>query len=278
MLAVEIKSLNNINNYECDIIIIPTMFSTNPMDFDYDNIDTSKKIALNLDKIIEENELEQLKDFLIKSLKWNIDYYIFSDMSVYNILSELGIKNKFIFDAKTLNCSVNDIKTYNSLGIMCLASTELTLKNVIDISKIENNAFLVYGYSNIFYSKRKLISLYEDYINHKIIPDKENCFIIEETRNEKYPIIENNVGTFIYTYYRYCLFNELNDLNKNNIFIINNILINEKELQEICKIYNHCLQFGFNDKYYDALKQINGNIDKGFLYLKPSILKGESNE
>lgn len=279
MLAIEIKSTKNINKYNCDLIIVPTPYSSNSsrIDVDFNTLDVDKKLCLSVDKIIEEDEIESLKQYLKDSLNWNVDYYLFSDLSVYYILTSYGIKNKFIFNAKTLNCSVNDIKCYNELGISCLVSTELTNTDVINISNIQNNAFLVYGYSNIFYSKRKLISLYSDYKNIHIDLNKQ-YYVIEETRKEKYPICENENGTFIYTPYCYFLFNELNELNKNNIFIINSFNLEEDDLVKIGDIYQETLKDGAKVENLEKLKEINNNLGQGFLYLKPSILKGDNNE
>lgn len=279
MLAVEIKSTKNVNELKCEMIILPTPFSANSsnLEIDFNIFKTNKLIGLNVDKIILEEELNDLKEYLKESLSWNIDYYLFSDMSVYYILYNLGVKNKFIFDAKTLNCSMNDVKSYNKLGISCLISTELTAENVTNISTIENNAFLVYGHSNIFYSKRKLMSLYSDYKQIKIDLDKDYS-IIEETRKENYPICENKNGTFIYTPYRYYLFNELNNINKNNIFIINNFQIKEDELIKICAIYDKVLNYGATDELLNELIKINDNLGQSFLYLKPSILKEDNND
>ena len=279
MLAVEVKSIDRINEYNCDILIFQTIFSSNFNNNcykDLSNIKTNKKIALNVDKIITENELPALKEFLKESLKYNIDYYIFSDLSVYNILNDLGVKNKFIYNAKTLLCSSYDIKSYNELGIICLASTEITLDDVINISNLENNAILVYGYSNIFYSKRKLISLYSNYINKNIKLD--DGYIIEETRKEKYKIFENNNGTFIYTPYIYYLFNELNDINKNNIFMINSTFLNEEDLIKVTNIYQDSFNYKFDETNLSRLKEINANLGNGFLYLNPEILKVKNNE
>ena len=59
----------------------------------------------------------------------------------------------------------SELKQYNDLNIKCLVSTELTLEDIIKISNLENNFIYTYGYFSIFYSKRKLLSLYKQYAN-----------------------------------------------------------------------------------------------------------------
>ncbi len=274
MLALETNNIKD-NNYDVDIIIIRTKFSgIINNDFSFDILkNVKKKIALNIDKIFSQTELLELKTFLEETKKYNVEYYIFSDWGAYEIIQELDIKAKLIYNAKTICCSKNDIKEYNNLGISCMISTELTLEDIKEISELENNVILCYGYNNIFYSKRKLISLYEEY-SHIQSTDKE-LIIVEETRKDKYPILENINGTFIFTPNIYCLFNELKSINSNNIFIINDLFINN--IEEVINVYSQGLNKGFNEQLFEKLRMIDDNIGNGFLYLKPSILKEKVN-
>ena len=122
MLVTEIKSLNNIDKYNVDLLIVPTKFSS-VSDFCVQlnelNIFKDKKIALKIDKIITEYELEELDLFIKETLEYNISYYMFTDMSVYYILKKYNKHDKSVFFSKTINCSSYDIKEYNKLNIKC---------------------------------------------------------------------------------------------------------------------------------------------------------------
>lgn len=274
MLALETNNIKDVN-YDVDIIIFRTQFSgIINKDFSLGSLkNVNKKIALNIDKILSQTELFDLNVFLKETIKYKVDYYIFSDWGAYEILQELDIKSQLIYNAKTICCSLNDVEQYNALGVSCMVSTELTLEDIKAISNLENNMILCYGFNNIFYSKRKLISLFSKYSNIKI-PDNE-LMIVEETRNEDYPILENMNGTFIFTPYIYCLFKELNELNTHNIFIINDLFINN--IEEVIDVYNKGFKNGFNKELWESLHTINENLGNGFLYLKPSILKEKDN-
>lgn len=276
MVVSEILSLKNIEKYNCDVLIVPTIFSTISSftcELDQLSIFNNRKIGLKLDRIIEEDELIELEIFIKKSLSYNIEFYIFTDMSVYYILKKYNIEHKAVYFSKTINCSVLDIKEYNKLGIKCLVSTELTLEDMISISNIENNFIYCYGYFNIFYSKRKLLSLYNEYAHLQIECTNKMYSLLEETRKEYYPIIENKNGTFIFSHYCMLIFKEINLLNKNNYFYIDSTKMDEQSLIKVINIYNKLFNDGYSDDLLNELMKIDNNIGTSFLYLQPEILK-----
>ena len=278
MIITEVKNINNISEYKADILIIPTKYSS-VCDFECDldllkNIDN--KIALKVDKIFDETEIIELEKFLLKSFDYNIEFYLFTDMAVYYLLKKYNMHNKGVSFSKTINCSSNDIKEYNKKGIRCLVSTELFLDDVIKISNLENNFIYCYGYTNIFYSKRKLLTLYKDYsgLEYKSIDKK--YLLLEETRSEFYPVLENKNGTFISNAYIYLMFEELEKLNRNNYFYIDGTYLKEEDLISVVNIYNNGFLNGFSKDLLNELILINDNVNSGFLYTKPSILKEDN--
>lgn len=285
MLITEIKSKDKIDKYNVDVLILPTKFSSTSdfiVDINQLQLFANKKIALKMDNAICENELNELENFIVSTLNNDILFYIFTDMSVYYFLKKYNIENKAVYFAKTINCSTYDIKQYNSMNIKCLISTELTIDDIINISNLENNFIFTYGYFNILYSKRKLLSLYKNYsnLNYNVKNDKEianKFYLLEETRNEYYPIIENNNGTFIYAPYAYLLFKEIELVNKNNYFYIESIFLTEEDLFKIINIYNQVFKNGVNEELLNEIISINENIGNSFLYLKPEILKEKKN-
>lgn len=276
MIVTEIKSLDRINEYNVDALIVQTKYSAindNVIDFKQLSLLTNKKIALKMDKAISEDEIIELEYFIKETLNYNIYFYIFTDMSVYYILKKYNIEEKAVYFAKTINCSSYDINEYNKMNIKCLISTELTIEDLTKISNLQNNFIYTYGYFNIFYSKRKLLSLYKQYANLKYDTNNKKYYLLEETRDEYYPVLENENGTFVFAPYIYLLFEELSLINKNNYFYINSLFLEEDDLINIINIYNKVFEEGFNNDLLNELKNINQNIGKSFLYLKPEILK-----
>ncbi len=276
MLITEIKSLNKINDYNVDVLIIPTKYSTVCdfiVEFDQLSLFNNKKIALKVDKIITEYEINELEEYIKDSINYNIEFYIFTDMSVYYLLKKYNLQEKAVYFSKTINCSCNDIIQYNKMNIKCLVSTELTIDDLVKISNIENNFIYSYGYFSIFYSKRKLLSLYKQYANLDYESQNKKYTLLEETREEHYPVLENKNGTFVYGPYIYLLFKEIESLNKNNYFYIESTFLKEEDLIKVINLYNDGFNKGFSDQLLLELKNINNNTGSSFLYLKPEILK-----
>ncbi len=278
MVVTELKSMNNIDKYNVDVLILPTKFSAMHdfvVDFQQLYLFNKFQIALKMDKIISENEILELEEYIKESISFPISYYIFTDMSIYYLLKKYNLDQKSVYFAKTINCSTLDILKYNNMNMKCLVSTELTVDDINKISNLENNFIYTYGFFNMFYSKRKLLSLYKEYSKINYESKNKKYYLIEETRKEYYPVFENNNGTFIFSSYAYLLFKEIELLNKNNYFYIDSTFISEDDLIAITNIYNEGFNKGFSDNLLGELKAINDNVGTSFLYITPEILKEE---
>jgi len=286
MLITEIKNKKNLNKYDVDGIIFCYKkfhtFASDPLKKQeivgfVDKIHNfSKKAILKIDKIIEESEVEELKKFLDFVITTDIDYYIFSDMVILYYFMEKHLTSKLIYSAKTLNCSYNDSLYFKSLDVAVMASNELSLKNLKDLDSLGNLVIDGYGFTNIFYSRRKLLSLFKQK-NKKFFKIRNKTFFITEEKREKdyYPIIENNAGTFIFTPHKYCIYKELLELKNLFMFKIESFLISEADLFAIIAIYKKLIVGNINDELYQELINIDANISQEFLYRKSLILGDE---
>ncbi len=287
-LIAEINQINNLNKYNLDGIIFSYLkFSTiSNTKFDFEDInkivkychENNKKAILKVDKIIEENEVDELNEFLNSVHPLNIDYYLFTDMAIMNYFLEKNENEKLIYSPKTLNCSYNDVIFYKELGVKVVLSNELPLENIKKISTLDNVVIDCYGHSNIFYSKRKLLSLYKDFKGFSSKVTDELLFIREETRNNKYPIFENENGTFIFTDYKYLFYKEINELPASTIYKIESLFIDDNKLLDIINIYQEAINSFATDEGLSKLVEIDNNIGTSFLYKKLNILKENENE
>ena len=100
--------------------------------------------------------------------------------------------------------------------------------------------------------------------------------IKEEKRNNCYPILENDSGTFIFTAHKYAIYKELEILKHCFMFKIESLFIEEENLFKIIAIYRNAIDYGISDEDYDKLISIDKHITESFLYKKPSILAGDS--
>ena len=207
ILYIDKLSVNS--NYYVDISIL-------------DEIDfKDKEIFLCMNKIMHNSDLEYLRSVINKIKDMDIKI-LFYDMSVYNICLDLGICDKLVIYQEHLNASINSNNFYYDLGIKgSFITNDITYEELMEI---KNNTkmklmFLGYGYQPIFYSRRYLVSNYLKYIDN----DKGNNYQIISDNLVKYPIIEEEYGTTIYTPNEINLINYLSDLESIDYIVMNSV-------------------------------------------------------
>ncbi|MDD3123303.1 MAG: U32 family peptidase [Candidatus Izemoplasmatales bacterium] len=231
-----------------------------------------KKLAiLNIDRLVEEHELEELKGYLDKVIHL-FDYFIFSDMAVYAFFEEKKALRKLVYDAKTIVASSFDLDFYKKQGSKCFLNNELSFEEILEIASKEKFSFEVYGYHQIFYSKRELLSLYEDFKEEKWSLQNIHLLLKEELRQDMYSIYQGRNGTFIYTPYIYAMFDEILKIKNRLEFVrINATFLDEENILKVVNCYYHLLKG--QKVSLDDLKRINPNISSGFLKNKSILLK-----
>lgn len=113
----------------------------------------------------------------------------------------MGIESKLIYQPETLVASSADVDFYMSLGIQSVSlAHELSLEEVVSIGKHNPDIeILVHGYFSILYSRRPLVTNYLEAVN------KPKCLLpchydlIEQTRDKRMPIVQDESGTHIFS-------------------------------------------------------------------------------
>lgn len=284
LLIGEIIDLDLVNYRGLDGFVVPVKgfcaydeasFNINDLRIIHDYcIDKEILVIAKLDKIMMEEDLDSLYQTLDDLVLIGIDYYMYTDASILAYFAKKKMLNKLIYSSSKMVASLNEASFYNDLGICVIPSTEISLEELEKISSLDNICLITYGYLDIFYSKRKLISLFNEY-NHKKHLTKSSKFKIkEETRDEENIILENNNGSFIFSSFIYFLYRELAIL-KPKFLKINSFNIKKKDLFKIIDLYQDALECGPSISGYDKLLDINGKVGSGFLYLKANILNEE---
>lgn len=275
------KTLDDIDRLSfVDMLIFPTIYSVY-----YDkafNIDEIKEAIekcnelnivpiISIDCLIEEGELDSVYSYLdtisdIQSEFMNA-MIMFSDMAVLAYYKKINKLDRLIYNAPTYVCNKADIMYYQKMGILVMSSLELALKDLTINSKLNNLILQVYGYFPIYYSKRKVLSLYKEYAKLDYNPyiEKE---IKEELREEKYIIREyyDIPHSIILSANKICIFEELEIIKPKYIYVNTDNI-------DVIKLYRGGIDDGFKEENALALKEIDGRIDKSLLYVRPAILK-----
>lgn len=154
-----------------------------------------KEIFINLNKNFFNDEIESLKETLLKIDKLNVKGIFFYDLAILQLKKECNLKTDLIWSQTYM---VNNYKTcnyYYSKGVKyALLSKEITLeeiKEIITKSKIEAIVETV-SMPSVAFSKRKLLTNYYHNLNKEA---KKNLVVTEKATNEEYQVLEDETGT-----------------------------------------------------------------------------------
>ena len=154
-----------------------------------------KEIFINLNKNFFNDEIESLKEILLKIDKLNVKGIFFYDLAILQLKKECNLKTDLIWSQTYM---VNNYKTcnyYHSKGVKyALLSKEITLeeiKEIITKSKIEAMVETV-SMPSVAFSKRKLLTNYYHNLNKEA---KKNLVVTEKATNKEYQVLEDETGT-----------------------------------------------------------------------------------
>lgn len=253
-----------------------------------------QKVYIALNRIIHEKHLPEVDGYLANLAKLDIDGIIFGDLGVLRLAQKYHLINKLIYNPETLITNYETVHFLSQFGIkrVCLAK-EITLD---DIKLIGSKAsceveVLGHGAMNMFHSYRDLLTNYYRYLkqaNPEEIRNQE-LYMIEEQRTDKYPIIEDEHGTHVFSAYDLCTINFLDEFITSNITAIriDGLFKDDTTLLEIVKVYRQAINDYYKepslynskkDNYLTMLSSIPNirQFNNGFLF-KKTIYKGDEN-
>lgn len=206
---------------------------------------------------------ELIKDFYITGL-------IVGDIGYYILLKDYNFK--IIYNPETLLTNSYDINLLKDYGIKgAFISKEITLIDIKEIIKLKEIPLYmtVHGYLNMFYSKRKLLKSYFDFINLKHDYHHDKMRIKEENREEFNPIIEDIFGTHVYRSEVTSYIDYLDELKGLDYFNIDGIFHSDEYIIDVLKLFRNPskeLKEALENKHKEKW-------DTGFFF-KKTIYKG----
>lgn len=240
------------------------------------------KMYILVNRFFVEEEVERLKSFLMYIKPLHVDGIYYGDEGVLYEADQLGMKHKLIYNPDTLITNKEDVQYYLDEGIkMVTISKEITLEEICHIAKEVRGAceVVIHGRLNMMHSKRMLLSNYLDFIHkQEHIKDKHDIYIMEESRDEHMPIIEDETGTHVFTGFTLSSFDEIKDMVQSGVqgFRIDGIF---QDIDYVCDaliLYQEILEGKRNgrDTYKAYCKDHPlDNVTRGFYYTKTSKVK-----
>ncbi len=224
------------------------------------------KPILSLNRIFHPADLEGIRNIISKYKDNNDILFYIADLGALNLFIKEGIISRVIYNPETMITNYLDMNEYYSFGVNSIGvSNEITLNDLNKIAEVNNNIFYqIFGKRLMFYSRRKLITLYGEK-NNTVYP-KTNVYLKEATRTDYLPIIENDEDTLIYRSYNISLLPYIDELNIKYAYIESfDMDINK------FKIVNAIFYDYLNNKMDLSLAKIklnelDINIEDGFIY------------
>lgn len=238
-----------------------------------------KKFYIVMDDFISEDEKMLMYDYLDFIDSIDVDGIFFHDLGVYNAAKSYGMLSKLIYDGKTVLCNSLDSAFLLDQGIdSVMFSRELTFEEVKEIVKNLSGRvnMQIFGHLRMSYSKRNFLSNYFRQIGKDYdFKGKETLSLVEEQREYKMPIVEDEDGTYIYTDYVFEMFSEISEL-KNDLKrgIVDTLFIEDDALiAQVLRDYKRVS--ATNGKFIrdSFLHNHPGNYSSGYLYQKTNISK-----
>lgn len=231
-----------------------------------------KLAFLNLNQMYTDAHILLLKAFLVKIDTQYLTGVIVADLGVIDLLKTLGLEQKAIYNPETLLTNSFDFNYLKSDHIYgAYVAKEITLSDIKEIgSKKAYHLFMVgHGHLNMFYSKRKLLHNYNDYINADVdYQDNYDLRIVEEKRSDSpYPVLEDKAGTHVFrskVFSTLKFLNELSDIV--DYLVIDTIFKDDVYALSVLKLYKH--QSVLEDEIADIQKHYDELWDDGFLNVK----------
>lgn len=234
-----------------------------------------KEMYINMNLIMHNDQISKVDDFLQFIKPLDVDGIVFSDLGIYMIAKRLGMQDMLIYNPETLNTSTFDPTYWTKKGIKGVTiSREVTLDDITEIAEHREIeiSLIGHGHLNMFHSRRPLIENFFKFTKEEYDAyiENRNLHLVEEIRNEKYPIFQDAHGTHIFREKALESFQEIHRLKTSlDVFIIDGIFKNNQYLEEVVKDYVEILN---SSQPAPLSKQISEQYqtdhDSGFLYKK----------
>jgi len=225
----------------------------------------NKDIFISINKNMHNNDLDKLKEILIKLNEYNIKGVLYYDVAVLNIYRTLNLNYDLVWSQEHLTTNYNTINYWNNFGVnYTYLSSDITEEEIIEISKNTNSKLIVnlFGYLPMFVSKRHIVKNYLEYF--KLNDNSDVNYMTKE--NKTYPIIDNSLGTCVYSN------NILNGIKTSLNINVEYIVLNGFNI-ELDKFISVIEMFKNVNKdnvleYDEKINNMFENIDNGFLNTK----------
>lgn len=278
-----IESIEKTNTF-CDGFIIGVKnFSVNTtLNLSLDEIKNivekydTKEIFISVNKNIHNEEIDELINILHYLNKLNIKGIIYYDVALVELKKKLGLDVDLVWNQEHLTTNYATCNFWQYFGVnYAYLSSDVTLEELIDIKKNTSVKLFttVFGYLPMFASRRHLV---KNYLKTFSLYGG-NAYEIEK-EGKSYKIIDNSLGSFVYSSHILNGIDEYLKLKENNMdyVVLNGFQIDDKDFTKIVELFSKVDENNVKG-YSKLIGEICPNWDKGFFY-KETVYKVKNNE
>lgn len=273
-LIVSLNSKEYLSDFKSmgvDTFIVGTKYFScrTSLELDYPDlieISMTSNVYVLVNALIEEHNLDKLKEHLLALSKTNIVGLIFHDFAVLQLVKELNLSFDLIYNPETLNTNYQTLEILKQQGISgAFLAREISLedKNTIASKTTLKTMLQIHGVEYLAYSKRKLVTNYAEYINRDINPSIDNNIeIIANNTNFPCHIYEDKFGSHILSKQQLCCLDIMSLLGEFDYLYIESMYITPRQLLEIVYLYTQALESLENNTYGKVKQEIMPLLNK----------------
>lgn len=203
LVGLNRKNIHDYLDYTNSFIIGLKDFSINYQEYTIDEIRKLKEdypnieIFISINKNIFNSDLVLLEKILNELSSLNIQGVLFYDLSVLSIVNKNKLNIPLVWAAEHMTTNYNTCNYYSEKGVdFVLLSSEITKEEIEEIKERTNIKLISYffGYPDVSFSKRKLLTNYFLYNN---LDKEKDWYMISSDDDNKYLIKESKLGTRI---------------------------------------------------------------------------------
>ncbi|MFS8605450.1 U32 family peptidase [Priestia megaterium] len=245
------------------------------------------KVYVAMNGLFHNDKIAELNEYILFLKEASVDAIVFGDPAVLMAVREIAPEMKMHWSTETTGTNWYSCNYWGRKGAKrAVLARELSMDSIIDIKeKAEVEIEVqVHGMTCMFQSKRSLLGNYFEYQgkvmeieNRKV---EKDMFLLDNERNNKYPIFEDENGTHIMSPNDMCIMDELSEMidAEVDVFKIDGVLKSPQYILEVTKKYRQAIDLCVDDREeyenvkddlleeIESLQPINRPLDTGFFF------------
>ncbi|WP_240414312.1 peptidase U32 family protein [Paenibacillus periandrae] len=232
------------------------------------------KVYVMVNKIIDNEMLALLPNYLQRVQQLEADAVVFGDPAVLIAMRQAAPGLPLHWNAEMTSTNYETANYWGSKGSKrVVLARELNMDETLEIkSKLPHMEVQVqvHGITNIYHSKRSLVTNYEDHQGREQGASKglgDGLFLIEQERkDERYPLYEDENGTHIMSSDDICMLENLHELIEGHLdsLKIEGLLKSPEYNEAVIKSYRLAIDtfcsdpenYVFEEQWLDAIREL----------------------